>query len=232
MAQAWGVARIGNMIINLPATVEMATPNIYADQIEWFCRNLPERPYVAVSLHTHNDRGTGHSNPELACRRGPGGGYALRQRRAHRQRGSGHAGHEYVLSGVDPEIDLSDMRRVRSVVESCNKLPVHERHPYAGDLVFDGSSSAATRTPSARGMNRVRRTSGGALSTHRPRGRRHYRETVRVNSQSGMWPSCSKTSFDTRTLTRNCQGGAGKLDERGRAKGQTFVGLGLLIAPT
>ena len=188
VAQAWGVGPDRRMIINLPATVEMATPNIYADQIEWFCRNLPERPYVAVSLHTHNDRGTGIAASELGLLAG-----ADRVEGTLFGNGERTGNADLVTlamnmfsQGVDPEIDLSDMRHVRSVVESCNKLPVHERHPYAGDLVFtafSGSHQDAIR----KGMNQVEEDLWEVpyLPIDPADVGGHYRETVRVNSQSG-----------------------------------------------
>ncbi len=191
VAQAWGVGPDRHMIINLPATVEMATPNIYADQIEWFCRNLPERPYVAVSLHTHNDRGTGIAASELGLLAG-----ADRVEGTLFGNGERTGNADLVTlamnmfsQGVDPEIDLSDMRHVRSVVESCNKLPVHERHPYAGDLVFtafSGSHQDAIR----KGMDAIAAANSDVwevpyLPIDPGDIGRTFEAIIRVNSQSG-----------------------------------------------
>src|SRR5687768_12562567 len=126
------------IILNLPATVEMATPNVYADQIEWFGRNVHHREHVAISLHTHNDRGTATAATELAMMAG-----------ADRVEGClfGHGertgnvdlvtlGLNLFSQGIDPLIDFSDIDEIRRTVEYCTNLPVHPRHPYAGDLVY------------------------------------------------------------------------------------------------
>jgi 2-isopropylmalate synthase len=188
VAQAWGAGPDRKMIVNLPATVEMSTPNVYADQIEWFCRNLPEREHVAVSLHTHNDRGTGVAASELGVLAG-----ADRVEGTLFGNGERTGNADLVAlamncfsQGVDPKIDLTDMRHIRSVVESCNKLAVPERHPYAGDLVFtafSGSHQDAIR----KGMARVDadRWEVPYLPIDPADVGGHYRETVRVNSQSG-----------------------------------------------
>jgi 2-isopropylmalate synthase len=188
VAQEWGATPEKPMIINLPSTVEMATPNIYADQIEWFARNFPMRDSTVISLHTHNDRGTGIAATELALMAG-----------AERVEGTLFGNGERTgncdivtmamnlfSQGVDPELDFREMPRIRSSVEEINKLPVHERHPYAGDLVFtafSGSHQDAIR----KGMARVDRDhwevpylpiDPGDVGSS-------YKETVRVNSQSG-----------------------------------------------
>lgn len=188
VAQAWGVGPDRPMIINLPATVEMSTPNIYADQIEWFCRNFPEREHCTISLHTHNDRGTGVAASELGVLAGA-------DRIEGTLFGNGERTGNVCLvtlamnlfsQGVDPELDLSDMRHIRSVAESCNKIPVPVRHPYAGDLVFtafSGSHQDAIR----KGMARVDEDHWEVpyLPIDPADVGSHYRETVRVNSQSG-----------------------------------------------
>ena len=129
VARDWGATVDQPIIINLPSTVEMATPNIYADQIEWFVRNFPERDAAVISLHTHNDRGTGIAATELALMAGA-------QRVEGTLFGNGErTGNCDVVTmamnlfsqGVDPELDFSDMRRIKETVESINKLPVHER---------------------------------------------------------------------------------------------------------
>ncbi len=188
VAQRWGVGPGRPMIVNLPATVEMSTPNIYADQIEWFCRHFPEREHCIVSLHTHNDRGTGVAASELGVLAGA-------DRVEGTLFGNGERTGNVCLvtlamnlfsQGVDPELDLSDMRHIRSVAESCNKIPVPVRHPYAGDLVFtafSGSHQDAIR----KGMARVDedRWAVPYLPIDPADVGSHYRETVRVNSQSG-----------------------------------------------
>ncbi len=132
------------VIINLPATVEMATPNVYADSIEWMSRNLRYRDSVVLSLHPHNDRGTAVAAAEL-------GYLAGADRIEGCLFGNGERtgnvclvtlGMNLFSQGVDPEIDFSDIPHIRSVVEHCNQLPVHERHPYGGDLVFTAFSGS------------------------------------------------------------------------------------------
>ena len=154
VAAEWGATPQEKMIVNLPSTVEMATPNVYADQIEWFCRHFPARDSVTVSLHTHNDRGTGVAATELALMAG-----------AERVEGTLFGNGERTgncdivtvamnlfSQGVDPELDFRDMPRIRSTVEEINKLPVHERHPYAGDLVFTAFSGSHQDAAIRKGM--------------------------------------------------------------------------------
>ena len=132
------------IILNLPATVEMGTPNTYADQIEYFCRNIRDREHVCVSLHPHNDRGTAIAAAEFAQMAG-----------ADRVEGClfGHGertgnvdlvtlGMNLVSQGVDAGIDFSDMPKIRRTVEYCTGLPVPARQPYAGDLVFTAFSGS------------------------------------------------------------------------------------------
>jgi 2-isopropylmalate synthase len=132
------------IILNLPATVEMATPNVYADQIEWFSRQLTRRESTCISLHPHNDRGTAVAATELAMMAG-----------ADRVEGClfGHGertgnvdlvtlGMNFFSQGVDPLIDFSDIDEIRRTVEYCTQLPVHPRHPYAGDLVYTAFSGS------------------------------------------------------------------------------------------
>lgn len=132
------------VIINLPATVEMATPNVYADSIEWMNRHLHRRHQVILSLHPHNDRGTAVAAAEL-------GYLAGADRIEGCLFGNGERtgnvdlvtlGMNLFSQGIDPEIDFSDLARVRSVVEHCNQMPVGERHPYGGDLVFTAFSGS------------------------------------------------------------------------------------------
>lgn len=132
------------MILNLPATVEVATPNVHADQIEWFCRNMTRRSSAIISLHPHNDRGTGIAAAELGLMAG-----------ADRVEGclfgnGERTGNVDIVTmamnmytqGVDPKLDFSDMRKVVSTVEYCNQIAVHPRHPYAGELVFTAFSGS------------------------------------------------------------------------------------------
>jgi 2-isopropylmalate synthase len=188
VAEEWGATPDDPMIINLPSTVEMATPNIYADQIEWFARNFSRRDSVVISLHTHNDRGTGIAATELALMAG-----------AERVEGTLFGNGERTgncdivtmamnlfSQGVDPELDFRDMPRIRATVEEINKLPIHERHPYAGDLVFtafSGSHQDAIR----KGMAKVDRDHWEVpyLPIDPADVGSSYKETVRVNSQSG-----------------------------------------------
>ncbi|MBQ75179.1 MAG: 2-isopropylmalate synthase [Gammaproteobacteria bacterium] len=179
------------IILNLPSTVEMATPNVYADQLEWFIRNLPDRECAAISLHTHNDRGTGVAASELGLMAGA-------DRIEGTLFGNGErTGNCDVITmamnmfsqGIDPELYLSDMQKIVAVAEECTKLNIHVRQPYAGELVFtafSGSHQDAIR----KGMSFVE--SGGDEAWEVPYlpidpadvgG--SYRETVRVNSQSG-----------------------------------------------
>ncbi|GAA2246258.1 2-isopropylmalate synthase [Rarobacter faecitabidus] len=131
-------------IVNLPATVEMATPNVYADSIEWMCRHLENRESLIVSLHPHNDRGTAVAAAEL-------GYLAGADRIEGCLFGNGERtgnvdlvtlGMNLFSQGIDPQIDFSNIDHVRRTVEECNQIDVHERHPYAGDLVFTAFSGS------------------------------------------------------------------------------------------
>jgi 2-isopropylmalate synthase len=188
VAAEWGATPAKPMIVNLPSTVEMATPNIYADQIEWFIRNFPNRDSVIISLHTHNDRGTGIAATELALMAGA-------QRVEGTLFGNGERTGNCDLvtmamnmfsQGVDPELDFREMKRIKETVEAINKLPVHERHPYAGELVFtafSGSHQDAIR----KGMAQVDSSHWEVpyLPIDPSDVGSSYKETVRVNSQSG-----------------------------------------------
>ena len=188
VAEAWGATKQHPIIINLPSTVEMATPNIYADQIEWFIRNFTAREASIISLHTHNDRGTGIASTELALMAGA-------QRVEGTLFGNGErTGNCDIVTmamnlfsqGVDPQLDFRTMPMIRNTVERINKLPVHERHPYAGDLVFtafSGSHQDAIR----KGMAKVdkHRWEVPYLPIDPGDVGQSYKETVRVNSQSG-----------------------------------------------
>jgi 2-isopropylmalate synthase len=144
VSDVWQPGPDREIILNLPATVEVATPNVYADQIEWFARNLTRREFSAISLHPHNDRGTAAAATELAMMAG-----------ADRVEGClfGHGertgnvdlvtlGLNLFSQGIDPQIDFSDIDEIRRTVEYCTQLPVHPRHPYAGDLVYTAFSGS------------------------------------------------------------------------------------------
>lgn len=187
------------IILNLPATIEMATPNVYADQIEWFSRQLTRRESTTVSLHPHNDRGTAVAATELAMMAG-----------ADRVEGClfGHGertgnvclvtlGMNLFSQGIDPQIDFSDIDEIRRTVEYCTQLPVHPRHPYAGDLVytaFSGSHQDAIkkgledleRQASEKGVP-VEQVEWEApyLPIDPKDVGRTYEAVIRVNSQSG-----------------------------------------------
>ncbi|BDZ58471.1 2-isopropylmalate synthase [Barrientosiimonas humi] len=187
------------MIVNLPATVEMATPNVYADSIEWMVRHLDRRESIVVSLHPHNDRGEGVAAAEL-------GYLAGADRIEGCLFGNGERtgnvdlvtlGMNLFSQGVDPQIDFSDMDEIRRTVEHCNQLPVHERHPWGGDLVytaFSGSHQDAIKK-GFEDMDRQVRESGRELDElvwgvpYLPIDPhdigRSYEAVVRVNSQSG-----------------------------------------------
>jgi 2-isopropylmalate synthase len=188
VADTWGATAEQPIIINLPSTVEMATPNIYADQIEWFARNFPGRERIIISLHTHNDRGTGIAATELALMAGA-------ERVEGTLFGNGErTGNCDIITmamnmfsqGLDPQLDFSDMPKIRAVAEDVNKLAVPERHPYAGDLVFtafSGSHQDAIR----KGMSHVddKHWEVPYLPIDPADVGSSYKETVRVNSQSG-----------------------------------------------
>jgi 2-isopropylmalate synthase len=150
VAQTWRPTREHKMIVNLPATVEAATPNVYADQIEWMDRNLGYRDSIVLSVHPHNDRGTAVAAAELALMAG-----ADRIEGCLFGNGERTGNVDLVTlalnlytQGIDPGLDFSDIDAVRRVVERCNQIAVHPRHPYAGDLVytaFSGSHQDAIR---------------------------------------------------------------------------------------
>lgn len=188
VADTWGATPSAPMIINLPSTVEMSTPNIYADQIEWFCRNFSRRDSAIVSLHTHNDRGTGVAATELGLMAGA-------QRVEGTLFGNGERTGNCDLvtvamnmfsQGVDPNLDLRHMPKIREVAESVTKLSVHERHPYAGELVFT-AFSGSHQDAIKKGMSKVDRSSWEVpyLPIDPEDVGSSYKETVRVNSQSG-----------------------------------------------
>jgi 2-isopropylmalate synthase len=177
------------VILNLPATVEMSTPNVYADQIELFCRSLRDRESVILSVHPHNDRGCAVAAAELALMAG-----------ADRIEGTLFGNGErtgnvdivtlagnLLSQGVDPQLDLSDINRLVRVAEHCNRLPVHPRHPYAGDLVFT-AFSGSHQDAIKKGLAAL--GDGDAwevpyLPVDPADLGRSYQEVIRINSQSG-----------------------------------------------
>jgi len=177
------------LILNLPATIECATPNNYADQIEWFGRHVDRRDSVLISVHTHNDRGTGVAASELAVMAGA-------DRVEGCLFGNGERTGNVCLvtlalnlytQGVDPRLDFSDIDAVRKVVEDCNQLPVHPRHPYVGDLVhtaFSGSHQDAIRKGFAQ-QKEGTLWEVPYLPIDPADIGRDYEAVIRVNSQSG-----------------------------------------------
>ncbi|WP_141870461.1 2-isopropylmalate synthase [Arthrobacter sp. SLBN-53] len=199
MTQLWSATPDRPVILNLPATVEVASPNVYADQIEYMHRNIARRDSVILSVHPHNDRGTGVACAELAVLAGA-------QRVEGCVFGNGErTGNVDIATlalnlyaqGVDPEIDFSDIDEIARTVVHCTRMPIHERHPYVGDLVhtaFSGTHQDAIKKGLAEHRDR-------AAATGRPEGDiewrvpylpidpadigRTYEAVIRVNSQSG-----------------------------------------------
>jgi 2-isopropylmalate synthase len=185
------------MILNLPDTVEVAMPNIYADQIEWMCRHIKQRDSLAISLHTHNDRGTGVAATELGILAG-----------ADRVEGTLFGNGERTgnldlvtvalnlyMHGIDPQLDLAELNSVREAYERCTGMAVPPRHPYGGELVFT-AFSGSHQDAIKKGLAEWERKSAGATAGGRywdvpyltidPADiGREYREVIRVNSQSG-----------------------------------------------
>jgi 2-isopropylmalate synthase len=189
VTEAWGATANNKVILNLPTTVELATPNVYADQIEWIHRHLARRDSIVLSLHTHNDRGTAVASAELGLMAG-----------ADRVEGclfgnGERTGNVDIVTlalnlytqGIDPGLDFSDINAVARTVEYCNQLPIHPRHPYAGDLVFtafSGSHQDAIKKGFA-----VQQPDAAWNVPYLPVDPkdvgRSYDSVIRVNSQSG-----------------------------------------------
>jgi 2-isopropylmalate synthase len=196
---AWQPGPGREIVLNLPCTVERSTPNVYADQIEWMSRNLSRREHVALSVHTHNDRGTAIADAELAVLAG-----------AQRVEGclfgngerSGNVdlvtlGLNLYSQGIDPMVDFSDIDEIRRTAEYCNRIGVHERHPYAGDLVYT-SFSGSHQDAIKKGFDRLEKIAAEAgkpacempwempyLPIDPKDVGRSYEAVIRVNSQSG-----------------------------------------------
>lgn len=187
------------VIINLPATVEMATPNVYADSIEWMNRHLKYRENVILSLHPHNDRGTAVAAAELGYQAGAdrieGCLFGNGERTGNVDLVT--LGMNLFSQGVDPQIDFSDIDTIRRTAEYCNQIPVHERHPYAGDLVFtafSGSHQDAIKKGLEAMQNKADAQGVGIddlvwavpyLPIDPKDVGRSYEAVIRVNSQSG-----------------------------------------------
>ncbi|HEU4601252.1 MAG TPA: 2-isopropylmalate synthase [Steroidobacteraceae bacterium] len=185
----WDPTPSNKVILNLPTTVEVATPNVYADQIEWFCRNIAKRDSVVISTHPHNDRGTGVASAELAMMAGA-------ERVEGTLFGNGErTGNVDIVTlalnlytqGIHPGLDFSNINEAARTVEYCNQLPIHPRHPYVGDLVFtafSGSHQDAIKKGFA-----ARREGDVWEIPYLPIDPRDvgrtYESVIRVNSQSG-----------------------------------------------
>ena len=189
--EIWQPNKKKKTIMNLPATVEMASPNTYADQIEWMCRNLQDRENVIVSLHPHNDRGTAVAATELGVMAG-----------ADRIEGTLFGNGErtgnvdivtlalnMLTQGVDPHLDFSNINPIMREAEYCNQLPVHPRHPYAGDLVFT-AFSGSHQDAIKKGLTELRNSNQELwevpyLPIDPSDVGRSYEAVIRINSQSG-----------------------------------------------
>lgn len=187
----WGASKDNKVIINLPSTVEMDTPNVYADQIEWMCRNFKDRDRVIVSVHPHNDRGCGVASTELALLAGA-------DRVEGTLFGNGErTGNVDIITlalnmfthGIDPQLELSQMNEIKEVYEKCTKMDVPPRHPYAGQLVFtafSGSHQDAINKGMTAYHERGKETWEVPYLPIDPADlNRQYEPIVRINSQSG-----------------------------------------------
>ena len=192
VSAAWGATANKKIILNLPLTVEAGTPNTHADQIEWFCRHLKNRASAVISLHTHNDRGTGIAATELGLMAGA-------DRIEGTLFGNGErTGNLDIVTvalnmfshGVNPQLDFRNLPRIREVYERCTRMTVHDRHPYGGDLVFT-AFSGSHQDAIKKGMDRRQKIGEGAswdvpYLTIDPKDiGRSYEAIIRINSQSG-----------------------------------------------
>ena len=189
--EVWKPNKNKKTIINLPATVEMSSPNLYADQIEWMCRNLENRENIVISLHPHNDRGTAVAASELGVMAG-----------ADRIEGTLFGNGErtgnvdlvtlalnMLTQGIDPHLDFSNINPIMREAEYCNQLPVHPRHPYAGDLVFT-AFSGSHQDAIKKGLTEIRNSNQKIwevpyLPIDPKDVGRSYEAVIRINSQSG-----------------------------------------------
>ena len=188
---SWGASPDEKIILNLPSTVEMSQPNIYADRIEWFCRHIKQRDAVLISVHAHNDRGTAVATAELAVMAG-----ADRVEGALFGNGE-RCGNMDIITmalnlfsqGVDPELDFSDLPRVREVYRRCTRMDIHSRHPYAGELVYT-AFSGSHQDAISKGMKAHAISQNGLWEVpYLPIDPEDvgcsYEAIVRINSQSG-----------------------------------------------
>ncbi|MBK1877587.1 2-isopropylmalate synthase [Pelagicoccus mobilis] len=191
VCDVWEPTPEKKMILNLPATVELFTPNVHADQIEWFCRNISRRDSVVISLHTHNDRGTGVAATELGLMAG-----ADRVEGTLFGNGERTGNLDIVIvalnmytQGLDPQLDFSNLNDVREVYERVTKMDVHPRSPYGGDLVFT-AFSGSHQDAIKKGFAQMPEEEGALWQvpymTIDPKDLgRNYRAIIRINSQSG-----------------------------------------------
>ena len=191
VADTWGADKDNKIIINLPSTVQMDTPNVYGDQIEWMCRNFKDRERIIVSVHPHNDRGTGVADAEMALLAGA-------DRVEGTLFGNGErTGNVDVLNvaynmfshGVNPELNIENINEIIEVYERCVKIPVHVRHPYAGNLVFT-AFSGSHQDAINKGMKKYNERHNNIwqvpyLPVDPSDLGREYEALVRINSQSG-----------------------------------------------
>ncbi len=189
--EVWQPTPQRRVILNLPATVEMSSPNVHADQVEWFCRHLPNRDCAIISVHPHNDRGCAVAAAELAVMAGA-------DRVEGTLFGNGERtgnvdlvtlGMNLFSQGVDPGIDFSDMKRIVEIAEECNRMPVHPRHPWAGELVFT-AFSGSHQDAINKGLKAMRASNQPVwevpyLPIDPADIGRTYEAVIRVNSQSG-----------------------------------------------
>lgn len=188
---AWRPTPERRMIVNLPATVEMASPNVYADQIEWFCRHVKDRSSIIVSIHPHNDRGTGVAAAELALM---AGGERIEGTLFGNGERTGNVdvvtmAMNMMTQGVDPGLRMSDIGRIIETSEACTRIPVHPRHPYAGALVFT-AFSGSHQDAIKKGLAALRLSGANLwevpyLPVDPADLGRSYEAVIRINSQSG-----------------------------------------------
>ena len=194
VCDVWQPENGQEVILNLPATVEASTPNVFADQVEYFCRHLAKREHVTISLHTHNDRGCAVAAAELGVLAGA-------DRIEGTLLGNGErTGNMDIMvmamnlfsQGVDPELDFSNMSEIVQVVSECNNLPLHPRHPYVGELVFtafSGSHQDAIKKCLDYNEQHAEQTENVWDVAYLPIDPAHigrsYQDVVRINSQSG-----------------------------------------------
>lgn len=194
MNRVWQPTPENKVINNLPATVELATPNIYADQVEWFCNHIENRDSVVVSVHTHNDRGCAIAAAEMVLMAG-----AQRVEGTLFENGERTGNMDIITmamnlysQGVDPKLDLSRMDEIISCAEDCTRLPIHPRHLYVGELVY--SAFSGSHQDSIRKCLKGQDEGEGWRVAYLPIDPRDlgrsYQELIRINSQSGKGGYC------------------------------------------